>query len=197
MGGELVDGVEVVDGAPRRIRLAAFGVGGRFFDLDAGVIGQSSRRFGKREPFHLHEEIEGGALLFAAEAVEKALLRIDAEARRFLAMKGAEAEKAPPLARKLHRFGNDAHDLDALAYSGDRLRRNHAARSPSQRPFLSTELPVTAFFIARPRPASLCSPGGLRQIVRHESVDARGVRAVVIVRPSFTFANEETFRGLP
>ena len=106
----------------RRVGFAALGVGRCLFDLDARVLGQSPRRLGKGEPFDLHHEVEDVSLLFAAEAIEKAPLGVDAEARRLLAMKRAQAQIASPLARELHRFGHDRHDLDAVANRLDGLR---------------------------------------------------------------------------
>jgi hypothetical protein len=125
MRRELIDGIEVVDGATRRVGFASFGVGGRFLDLDTGVVGQPPRRFGKAEPLHLHQEVERRALFLTTKTIEKTLLGIHVEARRFFAMKRTEADEAPSLSRKLHRFGDDGHDFDAIADRRDGLGRNH------------------------------------------------------------------------
>src|SRR5262249_55322958 len=140
MRGKLVDRVEIVDGAAGCFGFAAFGVGGRLFDLDARVIGEASGGFGEGEAFRLHDEVEDVALLLATEAVEKALLGVHAEARGLLLVEGAEPHQAPALTLQLHAFGDDRSDLQTVANRGDRFRRNHVARNIRAKTSESTPL---------------------------------------------------------
>ncbi len=112
--GELIDAEQFVDGAPGRLGFATLRIGGGLLDLDASEARESLGGFGKRQPLELHQEVEDAALLFAAEAVEKAAFGIDMKARGRLLVKRTQAYEAPPLSREFDRFREHRDDVRPL-----------------------------------------------------------------------------------
>src|SRR5277367_3414304 len=63
---------------------------------------ERAHRLGKRQPFDLHDEVEGAAAGAASEAMEKSALGIDRKRRRLLAMERAQADEVAPRAPQPH-----------------------------------------------------------------------------------------------
>ena len=76
-----------------------------------GLLGQCAHRLGEREAVLAHEEAEGVAAHAAAEAVEDALLGIDHEGGRLLAVEGTEALPVLSGLLQIHEAADDFDDV--------------------------------------------------------------------------------------
>jgi len=106
------------------------GVPGRFLALagDFGPPTGTERLFGNRHPHRVrqcahrfreagggvfHQELDGGAMRAATEAMVELLGRTDGERRRFFVVKRAQAKQVGPALAQLHVAPDDVDNIDA------------------------------------------------------------------------------------
>src|SRR4029079_16759595 len=92
---------------------------GRVAQRDAGAPGQVLDRAGEVDLLDVLDERDGVARPLAAEAVEEALLTVDGERRRLLAMERAEADPATPHLAQLQVAGDDGDEVGGGLDGGD------------------------------------------------------------------------------
>src|SRR5438067_61955 len=84
-------------------------------ELDSGVARQLLDRLAERLPLDLHDELDRVAARAAAEAMEHALVGIDAEAGRLLAVERAQPLEVSPRLLELDTTADDLRDVHAVA----------------------------------------------------------------------------------
>ena len=102
------------------VEVPAAGVlaGGPLVDLDAGPAGQDLERLREGEAVAAHDEAEDVAALAAAEAVPALACGRDDEARRLLAVEGAEALEGGPRLLQRDRLPDDVEDGQLALHFG-------------------------------------------------------------------------------
>ena len=102
------------------VEMPAAGVlaGGPLVDLDAGAAGQDLERLREGEAVAAHDEAEDVAALAAAEAVPALASGRDDEARRLLAVEGAEALVGGPRLLERDRLPDDVEDGQLALHFG-------------------------------------------------------------------------------
>jgi len=119
---ELVHGVEVVTLLLLAVDLAALGAV-LLLDHDPGPLRERPHGLGEREPVRLHEEVDGAAGLFAAEAVEEPAVGVHVEARGLLLVKRAQPyPRAPAALQGRHALGDDGDEVRPIPHERDGVR---------------------------------------------------------------------------
>src|SRR5262249_44691172 len=103
--GEVHDAEQLLTAGIAGLRAALLG------QRDAGRLGQRPHRFGERQPILPHKKAEDVAAHAAAEAMEDALLGVDHERGRLLAVEGTEALPVRARLAKVHEPSDEVHDV--------------------------------------------------------------------------------------
>ncbi len=127
IGHRLINAVQRLAFAAASLR---FGIGPLLLHHDADALAQGADCLREGEPFHLHEEGEGVAVLAAAEAVVALSGTVDAEGGRLLAVKRTQSEMIDAAALQADIRGDQLDHVCAVADLFDFVVRYASRHQP-------------------------------------------------------------------